>query len=107
MTKHVIGEKIIGVGTLTLESAFVGYTHTFINEKGETFGAKSSTLALQQYSGSVQIKGEIVDIKDGLPIVRIDELFPTRAVQEPLDASTHPFYYFPAQGFGIDLSISQ
>ena len=82
VTKHVIGEKIMSAGTLTAVEVFDGYSHTFVSEKGENFGAKSSAIVLQQFSGSVQIKGEIVDLQDGLPIVR-------------------------SQGMGIDLSISK
>ncbi len=108
LVKRVIGEKVVSAGTLTQEANFdAGYTHTFENEKGEQFGAKSSLLALQQYSGEVQVKGEIVDIQDELPILRIDEIVTARTEQEPLDGANTAFYYFAAPGLGIDLSISK
>lgn len=108
LVKRVIGEKVVSAGTLTQEANFdAGYTHTFENEKGELFGAKSSLLALQQYSGEVQVKGEIVDIQDELPILRIDEIVTARTEQEPLDGANTAFYYFAAPGLGIDLSISK
>lgn len=71
---YYIGEKIIAGGQMNPVSTFTTYTHDFVTEEGELFGLKSIEIDLYQYSGSVDIKGEVTDFKEELPIITVTEI---------------------------------
>ncbi len=107
---YYVGEKILTSGVMTPVSSFTTYTHEFITVRGEKFWLKSKDIDLYQYSGSIDLKGEITDFKQDLPIITVTEIVGTKqgtGLALWLIDSNPDYYFFKDVGLGFDLSISQ
>gem|GEM_PF-3981109 len=50
------------------------YSHTLTDDKGEIYGLKSAEQDLNNFEGQVSIKGQVDDLTDEYPIIKITEI---------------------------------
>ncbi len=108
-TTYYIGQKVLISGIITPVSAFTTYTHDFVAENGDQFGLKSKDIDLYQYSGSVDIKGEVTDFRKEMPLITVTEIVGSKAgtgISADILEGNPDYYFFKDEGIGFDLSIS-
>lgn len=68
--------------------------------ENQTFGLKSATADLFSYSGSVEIKGEVADFYQEMPIIQVEEIIKGGAVDSGTGAAmgNEEYYYFEEDG---------
>jgi len=104
-----IGEKVLFDGELIPEEGFGRYTHTFVNEQGKEFGAKSSIYDLSEFNWTVQLKWEINDFEKDIPVISVEEIIKKKdsASTDTAQIDKNPNYYYDMDNWlGLDLSIS-
>jgi hypothetical protein len=79
------------------------YSHTLLVGSG-LYGLRSKTILLSDFSGTIIIKGTIVDIIKEIPIVSVDELVSKTKILENALELNENFYYSPVLQIGMDLT---
>ena len=74
ISRYYIDQKVILEWTIQKNDEFGLYSHTLTDDKGEIYGLKSAEQDLNNFEGQVSIKGQVDDLTDEYPIIKITEI---------------------------------
>ena len=102
-TSVKVWEPLVLQGNINKLKELKSYTHTLLIEE-DLYGIKSSSKNLYDYTGEVSIKGKVVDIKNNLAIIEVDEIIQIQDEddKENLD-SNKKITYLPQLWMLLDL----
>ncbi len=69
---YKIGTATSIIGTISIENNFPLYTHKITDKHWKIFFLKSSLFNLNNYTGNIEIRGTIKDIKKSTPIIDVE-----------------------------------
>lgn len=102
--RYIIGEQVILEWTLTMSDDISQFSHLLTTADTMVFGIKSYDVALQGYSGKVQIKWEVVGFKKQIPIVQVAEIVGVKWDEMNNGSGSTSYTYLADVGLWIDLS---
>lgn len=107
-TRYFIGEQVMLEGTLTMADDISQFSHLLTTNDEMLFGVKSSEVALNGYTGSVQIKWSVIAFKQQMPIIQVAEIVGAKwADGGPTSGSvwwSTTYTYIAWASLGVDLS---
>lgn len=74
LPQFAIGDPVSTSGMLVAENNFPHYTHIITSQDGKSFGLKSSSLNLNNFSGSLEVQGTIGEIVKALPVIEVTHI---------------------------------
>lgn len=105
------GSTVILWGQIRPSADLKEYSHLLTTTQQETFGLKSANLDLSQRTGTVQIKGVVITIKNSIPIINVSDIIGQKigdATNDTNDPSKNEdFYRFQESSVAFDLSMSK
>lgn len=102
-TTYYIGEQVLLEGEINPSSDITQYAYTLTTSEGRVFGLKSADIALGNYRGNVQIKGEVDEFKKKVPVIEVIDIVGSLD-QENMTGTSSEYRYFASSQLGIDLS---
>lgn len=95
------GEILVLEWIIELHDDIMQYTH-ILKIDNRTYGLKSKTLSLFDYTGRIKVQWTLVDSIDDVQIIDVTEVIAIEEQRSPLDYNQQ-FFYYPEFGVALDL----
>lgn len=110
MTRYFMGEQVMLEGILTMSDDISQFSHLLTTKEKQQFGLKSFDIALNSYTGSVQVKWEVTWFKQQMPIIQVADVVWVRWSDEATTSwgdniGNGSYTYVAWANLWIDLSV--
>jgi len=105
--RYYVDQGVILDGNISKTDEFGVFSHNFTSDAWDAFGLKSADIDLHTYDGDVTIKWTVVDLVDGLPIIKVDEIVSTTLLEaKPKLEADSKVHYLADAWLSIDLWLT-